>query len=278
MKNTLYLAVAVFSILAIGCSGNSQNSVKFEGTTWVYQSEQTDLPQATVVFDDNRISGFSGVNNFFSELKISDKNLEISKVGVTRMMGAPKAMEFENSFLDSFELVESYKLKNDILTLYNGNKEKVLSFTAFCLKGTYWILDAIQSEEGMLPPTSDLDITLSFTSETDFSIFDGINNQFGSYESLGGTIVLQASGSTMVAGTPDAEMLANQYNQLIAKAITYKVHSNQLTLFDIDKNPLLRFYQTVIQEETLTEIPMGEAVTEIPTDSDLSAEESSEIE
>lgn len=74
-----------------------------------------------------KISGNSGVNRFFGELKIKDlKIVPNDRVASTRMMGSPEAMEFETEFLQIITTAKDFYIKDGILTFKTQNEE--LSF------------------------------------------------------------------------------------------------------------------------------------------------------
>ena len=143
--------------LASACSQDSSKNVDLFGTTWVKTDTDSSLPAITLIFKEGEVSGFSGVNRFFGKCAVKGKNLNLSDIGVTRMMGSPETMKAENAFLDSFEAVKSYKLKDNALYLYDEDNNNTLTLLPFQLEGTNWKLSRMGKldKEGLyrLTPT-----------------------------------------------------------------------------------------------------------------------------
>ncbi|RIJ34080.1 META domain-containing protein [Pontibacter oryzae] len=69
---------------------------------------------------DDDVHGFTGCNKFFGKYEANEKNLVLSELGTTRM--ACPDMEQENKFLEVLGRVDSYRLSDNILTLYARGK------------------------------------------------------------------------------------------------------------------------------------------------------------
>lgn len=80
-------------------------------------------------FAERKISGFSGCNNFSGKY-----DLHHSKVNFEKMMSTQKmcmeSMDQEQAFFEMLSATDSYKVKNDILTLFDANEVPLAQFTA----------------------------------------------------------------------------------------------------------------------------------------------------
>lgn len=74
---------------------------------------------------ENDVKGFGGCNNFFGKYELNGNSLKLSKIGSTRM--ACPDMAEETKFMQVLERVDSYRITDRILTLYQG-KEAIATF------------------------------------------------------------------------------------------------------------------------------------------------------
>jgi heat shock protein HslJ len=81
----------------------------------------------TIQFDENekKLSGFAGCNNYFGSYDPESRQLDFSKMGMTRKM-CPD-MTVENAFVNNLRNVSYYKIENKILSFYNANNEVLIA-------------------------------------------------------------------------------------------------------------------------------------------------------
>ena len=81
----------------------------------------------TIQFDANekKLSGFAGCNNYFGTYDPESKQLDFSKMGMSRKM-CPD-MTVENAFVNNLRNVSYYKIENKILSFYNADNEVLIS-------------------------------------------------------------------------------------------------------------------------------------------------------
>ena len=81
----------------------------------------------TIQFDANekKLSGFAGCNNYFGTYNPESKQLDFSKMGMTRKM-CPD-MTVENAFVNNLRNVSYYKIENKILSFYNADNKVLIS-------------------------------------------------------------------------------------------------------------------------------------------------------
>lgn len=102
-----------------------QSLADLDGTAWVLHrfSEDTPLaaqPEITLAFDGERISGSSGCNRYFASVKETGElpgDLEISKIGGTRMACPEKIMALEKRYLEALGHVTRYSFMAGKLAL-----------------------------------------------------------------------------------------------------------------------------------------------------------------
>ena len=75
--------------------------------------------------DEKKLSGFAGCNNYFGTYDPESKQLDFSKMGMSRKM-CPD-MTVENAFVNNLKNVSYYKIENKILSFYNADNEVLIS-------------------------------------------------------------------------------------------------------------------------------------------------------
>jgi heat shock protein HslJ len=81
----------------------------------------------TIKFDsqEKKISGFAGCNNFFGTFDPESKQMDFSRMGVTRKM-CPD-MTVENNFLNNLREISHYEIEGNKLFFYNKNNELLMT-------------------------------------------------------------------------------------------------------------------------------------------------------
>lgn len=81
----------------------------------------------TIKFDDQekKISGFAGCNNFFGTFDPDTKQMDFSKMGVTRKI-CPD-MTVENNFLNNLRDISHYEIEGNQLFFYDKNNELLMT-------------------------------------------------------------------------------------------------------------------------------------------------------
>ena len=114
MKKRLFL-IGIFVILIFSCvisnaypwkkKTSSVNNLKDTSWQLVTLKEKNvgsitvdDNSKISVSFTNNRISGFSGVNRYSGDYKVSNDSISISKLSVSLMLGSRSAMDVEDRF------------------------------------------------------------------------------------------------------------------------------------------------------------------------------------
>lgn len=127
MKNLLILLC--ITLAGVGCH-SSKNMAKLSGVKWTLVSlngaEVQLSDQNSEVFiqfneAEKRVNGRAGCNRFFGNYEMEDSKLKFSPMGATRM--ACPDLQIENAFFQMLEEVDSYKIKDHLLTFLSKGKE-----------------------------------------------------------------------------------------------------------------------------------------------------------
>jgi heat shock protein HslJ len=109
-----------------------------DGSRWVLSDLGGGAPSGaespvTLRFDGNRITGTSGCNRYFAEVRSEGSGtIAVGPVGATRMMCATAAMDLEDRYLEALAEVRRLRLANGNLVLSGGagHGDAMLSFRA----------------------------------------------------------------------------------------------------------------------------------------------------
>ena len=107
-------------------------SKKLKNTKWkLLEMGQTTLPEKdgeiTISFDENKVNGNSGVNNYFSNYIMASDIIMIGPIGSTKMAGPDKFMKLESQYLNILQNSKKIKLDNNRLT-FTTDDGKTLTF------------------------------------------------------------------------------------------------------------------------------------------------------
>ena len=119
-------------LLLVGLSAIvSCTSPGFDGHEWrlieIAGSAVAPLPgneQPTLKFDtaNNKATGFSGCNNFFSQYQLDDTSLKFGPVGATRRACAEAESAIEQIFLGVLDKTRAWQIKDNKLALLSGTE------------------------------------------------------------------------------------------------------------------------------------------------------------
>ena len=107
-------------------------SEKLKNTKWkLLEMGQTTLPEKdgeiTISFDENKVNGNSGLNNYLGSFEIKNNSIKIGPVGSTRMAGPENLMKIEFEYLKLLQDSKTIEFNNNLLIL-TTNDGKVLKF------------------------------------------------------------------------------------------------------------------------------------------------------
>ncbi|AFR36289.1 META domain-containing protein [Riemerella anatipestifer] len=125
MKNiilTLGIGLLMFSCATVGnttTTKSKKNQVSLLSTEWILAESRLGSSKVpTLTVETEKVSGNSGCNNYFGQLKIDAQTgaFSVENVGSTRMVC--KDMLVEQNFLKMLEKANRYESDGTILTLY----------------------------------------------------------------------------------------------------------------------------------------------------------------
>ena len=136
MKKLIFITVIAFGLGSIGCKTQKVESdyTRLSESTWNVIDLEKKVVEKTqnnpfITFDTNemRVSGSGGCNRISGTFKSQPNSDQISfsQMITTRM--ACLNMETENTFLNLIGKVSFFKIENDTLTLYDSNRNELIS-------------------------------------------------------------------------------------------------------------------------------------------------------
>ena len=123
MKNIAIAFVAIFLIFSCTPMQKSGSMQKAQptlvGTSWK-MAEKVSGKVPTLNFEDGKVNGNAGCNNFFATVENMESagKVSFSNSGATKMMCAD--MSTETSFLNMLPKVNRYKIAGNTLELYQN--------------------------------------------------------------------------------------------------------------------------------------------------------------
>ena len=118
------ISLAAMLILSLSCSNVSvagkKDNVQLNNTSWVLEENSKTNAGITLEIAKGRVSGFSGCNNYFSELITHPKGtFQVKSIGATRMLC--DSIPVEEDYLNLLEKVNKYVISETSLELYKDN-------------------------------------------------------------------------------------------------------------------------------------------------------------
>lgn len=132
------LLAGAFALSAVGCAA-VRPAVPLEKTHWkLMEAEGVPAPTSSgsrephIRFDSEkkRVTGYSGVNNFFGGYEISGEALRMPRLASTRRAGPPELMKLESAFLTALAATTSYHITGDKLELLDSSGRALARFQA----------------------------------------------------------------------------------------------------------------------------------------------------
>lgn len=248
------LAILIGSIIGFWTFTVSAQDNGLSGTMWrLKEMNGRDVGDSRAYIEvdteSGKLSGNGGCNRIFAAVTISNRTVEVSHIGSTRMMCSDE-MTAEAEFKTTLKSVTRYRLNGDTLILFEGRKA-VLRFNATsdsdstpdgknALADKKWVLHAIEGE------------VVGSNGEQAFINFDRVRSSLGGNTScnvFGGNLSIDndkfefSQGiSTMRACIEDDRMsIERSILDGLQNANRIEVFENKLTLFR-DSKVLLTFF------------------------------------
>lgn len=147
MIKKLSLLLLLITTLGLSACANKPQSDKHYAslteTYWKLVSLQRKLVKMTkhqareihfiLAKKDQRVSGFSGCNQFWGGYQLNREQLKFSEFMNTRMACSGNPVK-ENDIFMLFKQTNNYQIEEDKLSLYNSNHQKLAVFEAVYLQ------------------------------------------------------------------------------------------------------------------------------------------------
>ena len=85
----------------------------------------------TIEFDENKVYGFSAINNYFSEYLTDGDIFSVKSIATTKKTASKEYREAESKYLNMLKDATSYKLNGKKLTIYTLLSDENLVFEEF---------------------------------------------------------------------------------------------------------------------------------------------------
>lgn len=90
------------------------------------QTIDSDSEQPFISFNNGKITGFLGCNNFFGSYELNNNTIKINPVARTLKMCAN--ITLEDRLNKSFQFMNYYKIESNILKIYDNNHNEIAVF------------------------------------------------------------------------------------------------------------------------------------------------------
>lgn len=214
-----------------------------EGVTWlvtayVDESGATAEPisDATLTFQNGRISGNAGCNGFFAAYTLDGGDLSITMGGSTLMMCEDAVMAQEQAILANLGQAAAYAVTDGVLTLLNAEGTALLTLserTEPGLTDAVWLATMVNNgREAVTGLIEGTQITAIFGEDGSLSGTSGCNNYVTSYTTDGDSIEIGMVASTMMfCAEPEGVMdQETAYVTMLPTAATYSIQNGVLEL------------------------------------------------
>jgi heat shock protein HslJ len=208
-------SLVAVALVIVACSAGPGTGGQLEGTDWVLRSYEQDgslalVPEdqfANARFTANRVSGFSGCNDFDALYRAGGRTLLVSKSASTLKACSEEAMAFEAAYLAALDSSRFYTVRRSTLTVFDAIGSPVLEYDAAPrnpMLGT-WQVDSFASAPGTVTaPLEGTELTAVFGIAS-VGGSGGCNSYTGTYGTNGRFVRISRVATTRMA-CPDEIM------------------------------------------------------------------------
>ena len=247
------LGLILGSLLALTACGGSggastppgtksaQGGGDIMGAEWVLSGSSMnslDLSKTgiTARFEQGKISGFSGVNQYAGPCELgADGTMKIGPLAGTQMAGPEPLMRVESAYLQLLAKCDSYRVAGSKLTLYTGGTETLIyeAGKPAELPGSKWTVTGYNNgKQAVVSVSLGATLTLEFGADNTVSGNGGVNTYNGPYSSGATTLTIGPLASTRVAGSADMMAQETAYLAALQNAAKWEVVNGTLELRD----------------------------------------------
>jgi len=249
-RSRLLAAVAVVLLLASACGDDdtvssvapddASRGTPLEATTWVLSADAPlgvalEAIAVTAQFQDGRLSGHSGCNQYTAPYEVDGDSLTIGPdIGGTSMACPPAQMAVEQAYLGRLPQVTAFAIDGTTLTMTDDQDKTILRYEATegseAIQGD-WEVTSYYAGTAITSVLGGVTMTAKFEDGT-VSGNTGCNSFNGPYEIDGQNITIGPLASTLAAcPTPELSTQETNYLNALQLAKTFQVTGDQLDLF-----------------------------------------------
>ena len=240
-------AILVFVMGTMMLAACTSGSGSLEGKLWqmtAYQSSDGKMVETlpdvktTAEFTDGQVGGKAACNTYNGPYEVDGNQISFGLMMSTMMACPPAIMDQEMGYLGALEMVTTFEVTEESLTMFDADGEIVLEFTPIepaSLVGTNWLLTSYNNGKGgMQSAIIGTEISANFSEDGAISGSGGCNNYNASYEATEETIGIGMIASTEMA-CMDPEGVMDQETQYLASlqnAAVYTIRDDRLEIRD----------------------------------------------
>lgn len=116
-----------FLVLFAGCATTKAKTLQETLTgNWntislTFNGVAQEICQSNIEFEKQgsiyKAGGCAGFNLYYGDAKLKNGQINVDNLALTKMMGPPAAMDFEDLFLTGFVYGKTYTIEDDVLTI-----------------------------------------------------------------------------------------------------------------------------------------------------------------
>lgn len=133
MRSAIIAATTITALVMASCSASKGTaaSASVKGSWAITEacgmSTAKGMNPAEITFEDSKMHGCTSINNFFGDYKLSGKKLQLTNVGMTRMMGHP--IEVEDAVTQALNSAATVSVSGDSATIFDASGKAVMHLT-----------------------------------------------------------------------------------------------------------------------------------------------------
>jgi heat shock protein HslJ len=193
--------------------------------------------EITLIFDDGRIAGKSGCNQYGGGVEIDGNSIEVGALMSTMMACEEAVMRQEQAYLAALGEAATFEATGEALTFANAQGQMTLSFSTLQpapLVGTSWSLTAYNNgKQALVSVLNGTLINAHFSEDGRLSGSAGCNNYTTTYELDGDQMSIGPAAATRkYCGETGVMEQEAAYLAALAQVASYKITGEVLTLYD----------------------------------------------
>jgi heat shock protein HslJ len=198
------------------------------------------VAEATITFENGRVGGNTGCNNFFASYTLVGQQLTIAQIGSTMMMCEDAIMAQEQGILAALGKAAAYAPKEEGVALLDASGAVVLTLVPqpqASLTGVVWLATMVNNgRQAVVSLVEGAEITATFDEEGTLFGSAGCNNYRTSYTLDGDAIALAPILSTKKFCSEPEGVMEQEANYLAAleTVAMWSIRGDVLELRDAD--------------------------------------------